>query len=193
LQGSQKSSQLKSSPPKVLLVVAHPDLEHSIVNHLMLKKVEDLSHVTVHDLYAHYPDFFIDVDAEHQLLMKHDIVVFQFPMFLYSCPSLLKEWMDRVLEKGFAYGEGAQLKGKKWKTVISTGGKNDAFSPDGYNQYTLNDFLRPFEMTAALCQMHWLEPMVLYWSHHVSDVERYAHAEDFRLWLQDPLDREERA
>jgi glutathione-regulated potassium-efflux system ancillary protein KefG len=186
LQGSQKSS-----PPKILLVVAHPDLEHSLVNHLMLKKVEGLSHVTVHDLYACYPDFFIDVDAEHQKLLDHDIIVFQFPMFLYSCPSLLKEWLDRVLDKGFAYGEGAQLKGKYWKTIISTGGKQDAFSSKGYNQYTLDDFLRPFEMTAALCQMQWLEPMVLFWSHNVSDAQRYAHAESFRLWLKKPVMTEE--
>lgn len=40
---------------------------------------------------------------EQQLLLEHDIIVFQH-FYWYSCPAILKEWMDRVLEYGFALG-----------------------------------------------------------------------------------------
>lgn len=153
----------------------------------MIKRIEPLEHVTVHDLYGAYPDFFIDINHEHELLMQHDVIVFHHPLYMYSCPALLKEWLDRVLGKGFAFGEGCALKGKYWRSVITTGGKEEAFSIKGYNKYPLEQILQPFELTAALCQMHWLEPLVLYWSRNVSDIERYEHAEQYRRWLGDPL------
>ncbi|MEH0672629.1 glutathione-regulated potassium-efflux system ancillary protein KefG [Vibrio owensii] len=176
-----------SIPPRVLVIYAHPEPQNSIANQVMIKKIESLDHVTVHDLYGAYPDFFIDVNYEHHLLAEHDVIVFHHPLYMYSCPALLKEWMDRVLGKGFAFGDGCALAGKYWRSVITTGGKEDAFSPMGYNKYPLEQILQPFELTAALCQMHWMEPLVLYWSRNISDIERYQHAEQYRQWLNHPL------
>lgn len=181
---------LSSDKPKVLVLYAHPESQTSVANQMMIKKIESLDHVTVHDLYAHYPDFFIDVSAEQKLLAEHDVIVFHHPLFMYSCPALLKEWLDRVLGKGFAFGKGEALKGKYWRSVITTGGQEGAFGKTGYNRYPLSEILQPFELTAALCQMHWIEPLVLYWARNVSEMERYQHAERYRLWLSDPLQNE---
>ena len=137
----------------------------------------------MHDLYAYYPDFFIDVDAEQRLLLEHDVIVFQHPLYMYSCPALLKEWMDRVLAKGFAYGKGEALKGKHWRSIITTGGNEEAFCSEGYNRYPLSEILQPFELSAALCQMHWIEPLVLYWARNITEMDRYQHAENYRRWL----------
>ncbi|WP_038175153.1 MULTISPECIES: glutathione-regulated potassium-efflux system ancillary protein KefG [Vibrio] len=176
-----------ANKPKVLVLYAHPEPQASVANQMMIKKIESLEHVTVHDLYAHYPDFFIDVVAEQKLLDGHDVIVFHHPLYMYSCPALLKEWLDRVLGKGFAFGKGEALKGKYWRSVITTGGKQEAFGRSGYNRYPLAEILQPFELTAALCQMHWIEPLVLYWARNVDEVERYQHAEAYRHWLLDPL------
>ena len=46
--------------PKVLVIYVHPDPDNSIANQVMIKQIQGLEHVTVHDIYAHYPDFFID-------------------------------------------------------------------------------------------------------------------------------------
>lgn len=178
---------LSSDKPKVLVLYAHPESQTSVANQMMIKKIESLDHVHVHDLYAHYPDFFIDVPAEQQLLEDHDVIVFHHPLYMYSCPALLKEWFDRVLGKGFAYGKGEALKGKYWRSVITTGGKEEAFGRSGYNRYPLDEILQPFELTAALCQMAWIEPLVLYWARNVSEMERYQHAEAYRQWLNNPL------
>ncbi len=48
-----------SQPAKVLLLYAHPESQDSVANRVLLKPATQLSNVTVHDLYAHYPDFFI--------------------------------------------------------------------------------------------------------------------------------------
>lgn len=178
---------LSPKQPKVLLLYAHPEPNSSVANQIMINQVASLEHVTVHDLYAHYPDFFIDVAAEQQLLKQHDVIVFHHPLYMYSCPALLKEWLDRVLGKGFAFGAGEAMKGKYWRSVITTGGKQDAYGNAGYNRYPLDEILQPFELTAALCQMHWIEPLVLYWARNVSDAERQQHAKRYRQWLLDPL------
>ncbi len=176
-----------NSRPRILIIFAHPEPDSSIVNKIMLKNIVDLDHVTIHDLYAKYPDFFIDVQKEHQLLLQHDIIVFQHPLFMYSCPALLKEWMDRVLGKGFAFGNDSALQGKKWRSVITTGGARQAFATSGYNKYPMEQILQPFELTAALCCMEWIEPLVLHWARHVSDQEREQHAEKYRQWLLNPV------
>lgn len=92
--------------PKVLLIYAHPESPSSVANQLLLQAARRLSNVTVHDLYAHYPDFFIDIHHEQHLLRNHQVIVFQHPLYNYSCPALLKEWLDRVLARGFASGVG---------------------------------------------------------------------------------------
>ncbi|CAM2988473.1 glutathione-regulated potassium-efflux system ancillary protein KefG [Vibrio rarus] len=182
-----KLSATPSNAPKVLVIYAHPEPDSSVANRCMIDEIKHLDNVTVHDLYAEYPDFFIDVATEQQRLLEHDVIVFQHPMFLYSCPSLLKEWMDRVLDKGFAFGSHCALSGKSWRSVITTGGQKSAFSPQGYNKYPLEQILQPFELTAALCKMHWFEPLILYWSRTISDAERQQHAADYRQWLSAPL------
>ncbi|MBD1573032.1 glutathione-regulated potassium-efflux system ancillary protein KefG [Vibrio sp. S17_S38] len=183
---SDKSSDQQDFP-RVLVIFAHPDPDDSVANQILLKAIQGLSHVRVHDLYARYPDFFIDVAAEHRLLLEHDVIVFQHPLFMYSCPALMKEWMDSVLGKGFAFGEGRALAGKSWRSVITTGGSKQAFSAKGYNQYPLEQILQPFELTAKLCQMNWLEPLVLYWARNVDQATRLQHAQMYRQWLINPM------
>lgn len=79
-----------SQPAKVLLLYAHPESQDSVANRVLLKPATQLSNVTVHDLYAHYPDFFIDIPREQALLREHEVIVFQHPLYTYSCPALLK-------------------------------------------------------------------------------------------------------
>jgi len=177
-----------SQPPKVLLLYAHPESQDSVSNRVLLKPALELEHVTVHDLYAHYPDFFIDIHHEQQLLREHDVIVFQFPLYTYSCPALLKEWLDRVLSRGFANGIGGDaLTGKYWRTMITTGEPQAAYGPNGANGYTLDDILRPFELTAKMCHMHWMAPMVVYWARRQKPEVLIHQAKAYREWLENPL------
>ncbi|MGL5799850.1 MAG: NAD(P)H-dependent oxidoreductase, partial [Plesiomonas sp.] len=65
------------APPKVLLIVAHPEPQESVANQALLTQIGALGNVTVHDLYAKYPDFFIDVKQEQALLREYELIVFQ--------------------------------------------------------------------------------------------------------------------
>ena len=136
----------------ILVIFAHPNRSQSRVNQAMRAAIEDLPQVTVVDLYEEYPDFLIDVKREQARLVEHQLLVFQHPFYWYSCPPLLKEWLDVVLEQGFAYGDGGTaLKGLDFMQVISTGAPAEAYQPHAYHQFTITDLLRPFEATALLC------------------------------------------
>lgn len=151
-----------SSPRRVLVLFAHPALQRSRVNRRLATAAQGVDGVTFHDLYEAYPDFYIDVAREQALLLRHEVVVFQHPFYWYSCPALLKEWIDLVLEYGFAYGpKGTQLRGKTWLTALTTGGPASAYARTGSNHFTLQELLAPFEQTARLCGMTWLPPFIV--------------------------------
>ncbi|OTA19479.1 glutathione-regulated potassium-efflux system ancillary protein KefG [Xenorhabdus beddingii] len=174
-------------PPKVLLLYTHPEPLNSVANKVLLGSVHELQHVTIHDLYGCYPDFFIDVAREQQLLREHKVIVFQHPLYTYSCPALLKEWMDRVLSRDFVSGEEYALSGKYWRSVITTGEPESAYQRGGYNLYPLEEILRPFELTASMCHMHWLTPMIIYWARRLRPEVLMDHASAYREWLKAPL------
>ena len=93
-------------------------------------------------------------------------------------PPLMKLWVDEVLAFGWAYGPGGTaLRGKDLWLVASTGGPQDSYRPDSYNRHFFDDFLPPYEQTAALCGMRFLAPMTLHGAHRVSAEQLTAHAQ----------------
>ena len=165
---------------QILILFAHPALEKSRVNRNLIEAVQGLEAVTVRDLYEEYPDFHINVKLEQDLLLAHDIIVFQHPFYWYSSPAILKEWQDLVLEYGFAYGQtGTALKGKKFLSAITTGGTEQAYQREGYNYFTIRELLVPFEQTARLCGMEYLPPFVVQGTHLLQD-EITKYTEDYR-------------
>lgn len=143
---------------------------------MLVDKLEHIDGVTFHDLYELYPDFNIDLHREQELLSNHDIVVWHHPFYWYSCPPLMKQWIDVVLEYRWAYGpQGNALAGKQALNVITAGGTREVYCAEGYNHYSINQFLVPFEQTAKLCGMEYLPPFAVTGTHGLSedDLEKY--------------------
>ena len=158
-------------PRTTLLVLAHPDLTASRVNATLAAAARDVDGVTVHDLYSTYPDYDIDVVREQALLLRHDRIVLQYPTYWYATPGLLKHWLDRVLERGFAYGGGQALRDKALQIVTSTGGPAGSYQPDGHNRYTIDQLLLPMRATANLCGMRFAPPFVVHGAGYQSGEE----------------------
>jgi glutathione-regulated potassium-efflux system ancillary protein KefG len=148
---------------RVLILFAHPALHKSRVNRRLIASVRGLDNVTINDLYEEYPTFDINVGREQELLLAHDVIVFQHPFYWYSSPAILKEWEDLVLEYGFAYGTGGtKLQGKLFLTAITTGAPPEAYCRTGFNCFTIRQLLAPFEQTAKFCGMRYLSPFVVH-------------------------------
>lgn len=147
---------------KILINFAHPAKSRSNVNVALRDAVAKIDGVTVNDLYANYPDFMIDVAREQALCEENDIIIFQHPLYWYSTPAIVKEWMDLVLEHGWAYGSaGKALVGKLFFQAMTTGGDASTYQKDGFNEFTLKELTTPYRATAKLCNMTWLPPFAV--------------------------------
>jgi glutathione-regulated potassium-efflux system ancillary protein KefF len=165
--------------PDIVILVAHPQQEHSRVNRELMRWAAALApeRVELRDLYALYPDYLVDVGAEQRVLAEARLVVWQHPIHWYGMPPLMKLWLDEVFAFGWAYGPGGnQLRGKDLWLVASTGGPAESYRPDGYNRYFFDAFLPPYEQTAALAGMRFLPPLLLHGAHRIDDAELQAVA-----------------
>lgn len=148
---------------RLLVYYAHPGSKHSRVNKKLAERAQQNDQLSFVDLYKEYPRYDINVDREQERLLEHDVILFQHPLFWYSTPAIIKEWIDLVLEHGFAFGAGGdKLEGKFMMNVTSAAGPEVAYTPNGYQHYPLRTFLTPLEQTARLCHMGYIAPYVLY-------------------------------
>ncbi len=146
----------------ILIILAHPRPRQSTVVMRMAAQAAKIEGVTVHDIYAEYPDFLIDVPAEQELLRQHEVVIFLHPFNWYSAPALLREWQDVVLEYGFAYGRhGQELRDKVFFNAVSAGRSIAEYSGEHETHFTLRQLAAPFEQMAQLCGMIYLPPFAL--------------------------------
>lgn len=151
---------------KIAILYFHPTHHKSRINKTLLNSLEGLEGITLRNMYDLYPDFHINVKKEQEMLLKHDVIIWQHPFYWYSSPSLLKEWIDLVLVHGFAYGRtGTALKGKKVMSAITSGGRREVYQKGGLRNYTVPELLAPFNQTVNLCNMDYLPPFVVHGTH----------------------------
>ena len=169
-------------PNRILILFAHPLFEKSNVNDALVKHIPVSPYITFHDLYQEYPEFDIDMKREQQLLLMHDIIIWHHPMYWYSCPPLLKQWIDIVLEHGWAYGkEGKALQGKLLMQTITTGGRKENYSATGRDRYTITQLLEPFNQTAKVCNLTYLPPFIV---HGALSMTQDVYVENGKLYIQ---------
>jgi glutathione-regulated potassium-efflux system ancillary protein KefF len=171
----------------VLVLVAHPDIARSRVNRALAAQARLLpsADVEVRDLYALYPDYVIDIEAEQAALAAARAVVWLHPVQWYSMPALMKLWMDDVLAFRWAYGPGGRaLVGKCLWLVVSTGGVEASYRQQGGAEAPFERFLPPYRQTAQMVGMRFLDPLVFHGAHRAEAHELHAHAHAFALRLQ---------
>jgi glutathione-regulated potassium-efflux system ancillary protein KefF len=167
--------------PRILVLLAHPQLENSRVSRALADAAQAASsgpdHIAVHDLYARYPDYLIDVAAEQAALSDVELLVWLHPVHWYGMPPLMKLWLDEVFTFGWAYGPGGNaLRGADLWLSTSTGGPASSYRGDGYNRYFFDAFLPPYEQSANLVGLRFLPPLVLHAAHRLDAADIQAHA-----------------
>ncbi|CAM3590771.1 Glutathione-regulated potassium-efflux system ancillary protein KefF [Vibrio aerogenes CECT 7868] len=96
-----------------------------------------------------------DIATEQEKLRWADTVIFQFPLWWFSMPAIMKGWFERVYAYGFAYGYGehsdhhwgdrygeGNLSGKKAMLLVTAGGWESHYSARGVNG-PMDDLLFP--------------------------------------------------
>lgn len=141
----------------IVIVSGHPDFKNSLANKTILEEIaKNCPQVEIRQLSELYPDCNIDVKAEQKALEKADVIVFQFPTHWYSVPAILKLYIDKVMEHGWAYGsKGNALKGKSFIISTTLGAPENVYSADGAMKHTVEDFYFNLQQYAALCQLNY--------------------------------------
>lgn len=88
-----------------------------------------------------------DLAAEMAKLEACDLMIWQFPLWWFGVPAVLKGWVDRVFAMGRIYGGGrvydrGALRGKRAMLSLTTGGPASAYVKGGSNG-DLHGILRP--------------------------------------------------
>ena len=119
----------------------------------------------------------MDVAAEQALLKEADTIVFQFPVYWFNAPAMLKHWYEEVFTPGFAHGEGATgLKGKKLIISATAGAPDGAYSTAGMG-HTLDEFFDNFYVMAAMTGMEMAKPILTYGAMFIPGVSTKADKE----------------
>ncbi|MEI6034827.1 MAG: NAD(P)H-dependent oxidoreductase [Verrucomicrobiae bacterium] len=120
-----------------------------------------------------------DVEAEMQKAEACDLMIWQFPLWWFGLPAILKGWVDRVFASGRTYGgdrfyENGVFKGKRAMVSVTTGGPVQAYENGGFNG-DIHSILRPIQR-GMLRFTGWdvLAPNIVYGPVHLSQEEREA-------------------
>ncbi|MCS7057532.1 MAG: NAD(P)H-dependent oxidoreductase [Meiothermus sp.] len=129
-----------------------------------------------------------EVEGEMEKVRRVDLLLFLFPMWWYGMPAIMKGWIDRVFAYGFAHDEehsfeNGLLKGKKALLCLTTGTRAAYYQEAP--ERNLMRVLEPIHYGIfAYCGMEVLPPFIAYGPAEMSEAERRATLEAFRVYLQ---------
>ncbi len=79
-----------------------------------------------------------ELEIEMQKIEWCDLMIWQFPLWWFGLPAMLKGWVDRVFAMRRLYGgdriyESGPCQGKRALLSLTTGGPRQAYEQDGFN------------------------------------------------------------
>ncbi len=129
-----------------------------------------------------------DIQVELDRIKWADLIIFNFPIYWFGMPAIMKGWIDRVFVSGYCYGgkriyDRGGLKGKKAMLSISLGGQRHMFGP-GAVHGELATLLQPIQRgMLAYVGLEVLPPFVAYHVPYISESDRRDYLEQFRQHL----------
>ncbi|XP_016044305.1 NAD(P)H dehydrogenase [quinone] 1 [Erinaceus europaeus] len=138
-----------------------------------------------------------DIVAEQKKLEAADLVIFQFPMYWFGLPAILKGWFERVFIGEFAYTYASMydkgpFRNKKAVLSITTGGSGSMYSLEGVHG-DMNVILWPIQSGILyFCGFQVLEPQLMYSIGHTPADTRIQILEGWKkrlgsIWDEKPL------
>ncbi|HBX19810.1 MAG TPA: flavodoxin family protein [Porphyromonadaceae bacterium] len=144
----------------------------TVKDHSFLKLGMEEIYATEHDGFA------ADIHTEQEKLEWCDLLIWQFPLWWFSVPAILKGWTDRAFAAGKIYGAGripyvsGKFKGKKALLSLTTGSSESYYAKDG-DYGDINGILKPIHRgILEYVGFSVLQPQLNYEVAHLTDAER---------------------
>lgn len=154
----------------------------TVANAGVLKQQAEEAHASEHDGFAP------EIEQALADLEWCDALVFQFPLWWFGMPGILKGWVDRVLAMGRAYGggqwyENGAFKGTRAMVSMTTGGPESMYTLGGLNP-TLEEILRPVHHGVFwFTGMSTVAPFITWAPARMDDAARAARLDDYERAL----------
>ncbi|MBI0091337.1 NAD(P)H-dependent oxidoreductase [Lactobacillus sp. M0345] len=169
---------------KTLVLVSHPEYDNSMTEAFLKQCQSDIENVDWVVLDNIQTDFTFDKEQEQQRLKQYDRILFQFPMYWYSAPALMKKYEDDVFTKNFiAYEQEGALKGKEMGIIITLGDPIKDYQVGGREGFSISELLKPYQAIAQRGQMKFLKPFVISQFAYMTDAQKQKLLIDYRSYL----------
>ncbi|WP_298738628.1 NAD(P)H-dependent oxidoreductase [uncultured Chitinophaga sp.] len=143
------------------------------------------------EIYAtEHRGFAPHIETELRKVEWCDLMIWQFPLWWFGIPAILKGWADRVFAMGRTYGNGhfyenGVFKGKKALLSLTTGGEPEAYIKGGFNG-DLAGMLRPVHRgILQFTGFTVLAPQVVYGPARIGEELRNQALAQWQLRLKD--------
>ncbi|ASZ14174.1 NAD(P)H-dependent oxidoreductase [Chitinophaga pendula] len=129
------------------------------------------------------------LEAEIQKVEWCDLMIWQFPLWWFGLPAILKGWVDRVFAMGRAYGDGhvyehGLFRGKKALLSLTTGGGVADYESTGLNG-DMQGILRPIHRgILEFTGFEVLQPQLVYGPARLTEEERRRELDNWTSRLQ---------
>ncbi len=129
-----------------------------------------------------------DILDELDKIKRADLIIFNFPVYWFSMPAIMKGWFDRVFISGYCYGgvriyDRGGLKDKKAMLAFSLGGQDHMFGP-GAVHGELETLLQPIQRgVLGYVGLTVLPPFIAFHVPYISLEARQQYLEQYRQHL----------
>ncbi|MBW1605193.1 NAD(P)H-dependent oxidoreductase [Lactobacillus sp. Sy-1] len=172
---------------KTLIIISHPELKDSGTQSFLRAATKPLPNVEWHPLDLVYPNYQIDVAAEQHRLKQVERIIFQFPLYWYSSPALLKKWEDDVLTRNFTYhDQDGMLAGKQLGIVTTLGTAAKNYVAGGSEHFTISELMKPFQALAEQAGMRFLPPFVVDQFNYMTPEQKARLLFDYQNYVDNP-------
>lgn len=169
---------------KTLVLVSHPEYDNSMTEAFLKQCQSDIENVDWVVLDKVQTNFIFDKEREQNRLTQYDRILFQFPMYWYSAPALMKKYEDDVFTKNFiAYEQEGALKGKEMGIITTLGDPIKDYQVGGREGFSISELLKPFQAIAQRGRMKFLKPFVISQFAYMTDVQKQKLLIDYRSYL----------
>ncbi|KPN80646.1 NAD(P)H-dependent oxidoreductase [Apilactobacillus kunkeei] len=169
---------------KTLVLVSHPEYDNSMTEAFLKQCQSDIENVDWVVLDNIQTDFTFDKEQEQQRLAQYDRILFQFPMYWYSAPALMKKYEDDVFTKNFiAFEQEGVLKGKEMGIITTLGDPIKDYQVGGREGFSISELLKPYQAIAQGGQMKFLKPFVISQFAYMTDAQKQKLLIDYRSYL----------
>lgn len=116
-----------------------------------------------------------------RLLDHNDRIIFQFPMYWYSCPSEMKSWIDSVMKYDYLN----RWRNKSFGIVLIAGVAKHEYSREGREKFSIEELMYPFVALAHRFGWSYEGTLSIHQFRKLSESDKFNVIQSYNHYLTD--------